>query len=83
MERAKTLAGITGEARLQTFGPGASPLEALQRALGLQSLQSRVLAALGFDVEDDPELRAVLGAARDARLRAQGATVLAPEPFRD
>jgi protease-4 len=83
VERAKTLAGITGEARLQTFGPGASPLEALQRALGLQSLQSRVLAALGFDVEDDPELRAVLGAARDARLRAQGATVLAPEPFRD
>lgn len=82
VERAKTLAGITGEARLQPFGPGASPLEALQRALGLQSLEGRILASLGFDVADDPELRAVLGAARDAHLRAEGATVLAPRPFR-
>jgi protease-4 len=82
VERAKTLGGITGEARLQTFGAGASPLEALQRALGLQSLEGRILASLGFDVAGDPELRAVLGAARDARLRAEGATVLAPEPFR-
>jgi protease IV len=83
VERAKTLAGITGEARLQNFGGEASPLEALQRALGLQGLEGRILAGLGFDVGDDPELRAVMGAAREARLRAEGATVLAPMPFRD
>jgi protease-4 len=81
VERAKTLAGITGEASLQDFGGERSPLEALQRALGLQSLESRILAGLGLDLGDDPELREVMGIASEARLRAQGATVLAPRPF--
>jgi len=77
--RAKALAGITGEARLQTFGGGASPLEALQRALGLQSW---VQTMAGPDLAADPELRALIQTARDARLRAEGATVLAPSYFR-
>ncbi|MGH7023048.1 MAG: signal peptide peptidase SppA [Caulobacteraceae bacterium] len=79
VERAKTLAGISGEARLETFGPAATALEALQRLLGLQTLAARLT---GIDLAADPEGRALLAAAADARLRSEGATVLAPSPFR-
>jgi protease-4 len=75
--RAKALAGISGDAQLQAFGAGSSPFEALQRALGGQSH-----SLAGLDLTAEPELRALLETARDARLRAQGATVLAPSPFR-
>jgi protease-4 len=77
VDRAKALGGITGEARLQPFGAGGSQLEAIQRLFGVQAA-SAPLAALGLDVRNDPELQALVAAARDARLRAEGATVLAP-----
>ncbi len=75
VDRAKALGGISGLARLQTFGAGGSALEGVQRLFGVKAPP---LAALGLGVGDDPELRALLAAARDARLRAEGATVLAP-----
>ncbi|HEY1447737.1 MAG TPA: signal peptide peptidase SppA [Caulobacteraceae bacterium] len=77
VDRAKALGGIVGEARLQPFGAAGSAFEAIQRLFGGQASVAP-LAALGLDVRNDPELQALLAAARDARLRAEGATVLAP-----
>jgi protease-4 len=77
VDRAKALAGIRGEARLEPFGAGGSALESLQRLLGVR-MGGANLAAAGLDIANDPELRPLLAAARDARLRAEGATVLAP-----
>jgi protease-4 len=79
VDRAKALAGLSGAVRLQPFGAGGSALEAIQRLFGAQATP---LAALGLAVSDDPELRTLLAAARDARLRAEGATVLAPLSLR-
>lgn len=75
--RAKALANITGEVRLEPFGGAGTPLEALQRMLGANAR----LSAIAADLQAEPELRALLGAAHDARLRTEGATVLAPSPF--
>ena len=75
VDRAKALGGINGALRLQPFGAGTGAVEAIQRLFGVQAPS---LAALGLGVGDDPELRALVAAARDARLRAEGATVLAP-----
>ena len=77
VNRAKALAGISGEARLQPFGGGGTALDAIQRMLGVQAMGGP-MAALALDLRNDPELGALMSAARDARLRAQGATVLAP-----
>ena len=81
VDRAKALAGITGEARLEPFGPAGSPLEAIQRLFGMQS-RSAALAGEAADLAQERELGALIGAARDARLRSQGATVLAPSLVR-
>jgi protease-4 len=77
VERAKALAGIHGEARLEPFGERASPLEAIGRLFGAQTRGARIADAAA-DLADGREARALLGAAEDARLRADGATVLAP-----
>jgi protease-4 len=77
VDRAKALAGIRGEARLAPFGERLSPFEALGRMFGGQTRAAAVTGALG-DIADGPEVRALLAAARDARLRQEGATVLAP-----
>jgi protease-4 len=77
VDRAKALAGITGEARLAPFGPAGSPLEAIQRLLGVQS-RSAALAGEAANLAEERELGALISAARDARLRSEGATVLAP-----
>ena len=77
VDRAKALAKISGQVRLETFGGGGTAIEAIQRMLGGQTWSAPLA---GLDV--DPEMRLVLQTARDARLRAEGATVLAPSPFR-
>lgn len=77
VDRAKALAGIQGDARLQPFGTGGSALEAIQRMLGVQGSYAS-LAQAGLGLQEGPEIRSLLAAARDAKLRAQGATVLAP-----
>ncbi|HEY7851949.1 MAG TPA: signal peptide peptidase SppA, partial [Caulobacteraceae bacterium] len=77
VERAKALAGIQGQARLEPFGEHNSPLEVVGRMLGGQTRGARIADAAA-DLTDSREVRALLGAAHDARLRAEGATVLAP-----
>ena len=81
VDLARGLAGIKGEARLAPFNRSSSPFEALQRLLGgAGSDQSRVAAAIS-GVADGPAGQALLRSLEQARLRDQGATVLAPTPF--
>jgi protease IV len=77
VDRAKQLAGIRGEARLQPFTVGASPLEALRKLFGGSSEGARLLAGLEA-LAADPAARALGGEISDARLRTAGATVLMP-----
>jgi protease-4 len=81
VDKAKALAGITGEARLKRLTPAASPFEALQKALGVQASSARTVAAAAW-LFGDPRAEALMDELAQARLRAQGATVLAPTPIR-
>lgn len=74
---AKRLAGITGQARLRDFTAQPSPLEALRRMFSGASDGARIASALA-SLAADPTARALTGAVDEARLRAEGATVLAP-----
>lgn len=81
VERAKALAHIDGEARLRSFSTPASPFQALQRIFGAGSEATKTLAAAVY-LARDPAAQAAIGELRDARLRQDGATVLAPRmPF--
>jgi protease-4 len=77
VEAAKHLGGVTGLARLKAYDAETSPFDALRRAFGAGASGARILAAVGAFAED-PAARALAGEAADARLRAQGAMVLAP-----
>ncbi|MBV8682930.1 MAG: signal peptide peptidase SppA [Caulobacteraceae bacterium] len=77
IERAKTLAGLTGSVRLALFNPPTSPLEALRRLFGGSTQGARMLG-MAQAALDEPAARALAADVGDARLRAQGATVLAP-----
>jgi protease-4 len=77
VDRAKALAGIHGLARLVPFDAQTSPIDALKRMFGLSSEAGRLVGAAQA-VLADPATQAIAGEAVDARLRAQGATVLAP-----
>jgi protease-4 len=77
VDRAKALAGIKGDARLETFGGVASPFQAIQRMFGVGAQAARLMSA-AIALADDPQARGLINDARDARLRADGATVLAP-----
>jgi len=81
VDRAKALAGIKGQARLKTFEAGVTPFQALQRLLGGGAEAARILAAADY-LARDPAAQAVVGQMADARRRQDGATVLAPSPFR-
>ncbi|HEY2178335.1 MAG TPA: S49 family peptidase [Caulobacteraceae bacterium] len=81
VDRAKALAGINGAARLVPFGEKLSPFEAIGRMFGGQTRGAALAGSLG-DLADGPEFRTLLAAARDARLRSEGATVLAPSMVR-
>ena len=76
VERAKALAGIKGEARLQTFGAPTSTLAALAHLL---APDARIAPLAGLD--QDRQTRLLARIAADARLRTEGAIVLAPEPL--
>jgi protease-4 len=78
VERAKALANVSGPARLVAFGAPNSALAAIARLLA----PGASLAPLsGIDLNKDPQTRLLARVAADARLRTQGATVLAPEPL--
>jgi protease-4 len=81
VDRAKALAGLKGEVRLKHMRATASPFDVLQRALGVSSTSIRTLAASAW-LLGDPRSQAIMDQMMQARLRQQGATVLAPTPVR-
>jgi protease-4 len=77
VDEAKRLARITGQARLRDFTAQPSPLEALRRMFSGASDGAHIASTLA-GLAADPTARALTGAVDEARLRAEGATVLAP-----
>ncbi len=75
--KAKVLANITGEARLRPMSPSGSPFEAVQKLLGVSATSARTLAAAAW-IFGDPRAQGILDEMAQARLRSQGAMVLAP-----
>lgn len=80
VERAKALAGLKGDVRLKHMRATASPFEVFQRALGVSSTSIRTVAASAW-LLGDPRSQAIMDQLMQARLRQQGATVLAPTPI--
>lgn len=83
VDKAKSLAGLSGEVRLKHIDGGQSTLEALERALGVSSTSMKTIAAAAW-VLGDPRSQAILDELATARLRAApgGASVLADAPVR-
>ncbi len=79
VDKAKSLAGIKGEARLKRMTPNASTFEALEKLLGVSASSARTLAAAAW-VFGDPRAKGLMDELAQARLRSQGAMVLAPMP---
>jgi protease-4 len=78
VDKAKTLAGIKGLARLQPFGAPSSPFAAIARLL---APDAKISPLPGVNLSDDPQTRILARVVSDAQLRTQGATVLAPLPL--
>jgi protease-4 len=81
VDKAKQLAGIKGDARLKRMTPNASTFEALEKILGVSASSARTLAAAAW-VFGDPRAKGLMDEMAQARLRSQGAMVLAPTPIR-
>jgi protease-4 len=79
--RAKALAHLTGEPRLKRMTPGASPVQAIQKLLGVEAASARAVAAAAWAF-GDPQAQAVIDSVAQARLRQGGAMVLAPQRLR-
>jgi protease-4 len=79
VDRAKALAGISGAARLKSFSGSTSPFEAILHMFGASADGVRLMAEAG-ELARDPQARALLSSLHDARLRQNGAAVLAPVP---
>jgi protease-4 len=77
IDRAKALAGISGQVRLKPFQVRSNPFQALARLFGAGADGARLMVGAG-DLARDPDARALLEAVREARLRDEGAAVLAP-----
>lgn len=80
--KAKALAGLKGDVALRRMTPVETPIEALERAMGVSATSVRTLAAAAW-VLGDPRAEALIDRAAEARLRGgPGAAVLAPMPIR-
>ncbi len=77
VDEAKRLGGIKGLARLKSFNSESSPFNSLRRMFGGAAEGAHILAAMA-GLADDPAARAIAAHVGEARLRAAGATVLAP-----
>lgn len=80
VDRAKSLAHLSGETvRLKVVSVRHSPFDGLTRLFGMDSssIQGLALAARLFS---DPKAAGLANAVSEARLRAEGANVLAPLP---
>jgi protease-4 len=82
VDKAKSLSGLAGRAvRLKRVTAGTSAFGAFGKALGVSEDGVRALATLGA-VMGDPKVQSLMGQVNAARLREQGALVLAPTPVR-
>ena len=79
VDEAKRLAGVKGEAHLKDMDRVKGPFEAIQRMLGVSASSVRTLAAAAW-IFGDPKAQAVMDKMAQARLRDQGAMVLADTP---
>ncbi len=77
--KAKSLAGITGEVRLKSMSETRSPFQLIGRAFGADSAALHTLGRAAF-VLSDKNAQGVVDQLTEARLRADGANVLAPLP---
>ena len=77
LDKAKALAGISGDVRLKTMNPHKSPFEAIQHALGVSSKSTQTFAQVAW-LLGDPKAQAVMRELTEAKLRASGADVLIP-----
>jgi protease-4 len=80
VDKAKALADIKGDVRLKHMSTPGSPLEALQKALGVSASSVRTLAAAAW-VLGDPRAQGLMDEMAQSRLRQAGATALAPTPI--
>jgi protease IV len=78
VDRAKALAGIKGQAHLESFNARLTPFEALRSLFGAGADGASLMSS-ALSLAREPAARAALGGLRQARLRADGATVLAPD----
>jgi len=79
VDRAKSLAGISGQAHLKSFSASPNPFAAIARMFGASADGVRLMAAAG-ELASDPQAQAVMASLHEARLRQGGAAVLAPTP---
>jgi protease-4 len=77
VDKAKALAGLTGEVRLRRLSAGDSAFESLQKMFGVSATSVRTLAAAAW-IFGDPRAQGLMDEMAQARLRSQGAMVLAP-----
>ena len=81
VDKAKDMAGLSGEVTLRRMSPQEGALEALQKAMGVSATSARTLAAAAW-VFGDPRAQRILDSLAEARLRENGhAAVLAPQPL--
>ena len=79
VDKAKILAGMTGEPVLKNMTSPRSPFEMFSRAFGASSTSLRSLA-VAAQLLSDPHAQNALGQLNQARVRAEGGNVLAPLP---
>jgi len=79
VDKAKALAGITGEVRLKTITSRKSPFDAIAQAFGVSSTSVRTFSQVAW-LLNDPKAQSALRDLTEAKLRSQGALVLAPVP---
>ena len=78
VDKAKSLAGLTGEIQLRRMTPSEDTFQMLERALGVSAQSAKIVAAAAW-VFGDPRSQGVLDKLAEARLRSQGSgMVLAP-----
>ena len=78
VDKAKSLAGLTGEIQLRRMTPSEDTFQMLERALGVSAQSAKTVAAAAW-VFGDPRSQSVLDKLAEARLRGQGGgMVLAP-----
>jgi protease-4 len=81
VDRARALAGLKVDAPLRPFDENDSPFDVLRRLFAVGGRGVGILSS-AQNLAADPDARAILGELADARLRAEGATVLAPRLVR-